>query len=429
MNLKGNLTSKGLQGSIGKSRMRGILGTNPVAIPITVDNALSLSSTNPVQNRVITAAITNRLWSDEVKTALLQIVEKVAYVDEHGQDYYDTLYDALYPPVGLDSIGAVFDSSATIYNTDTLDDLKQYLVVTAYYTSGDSEVVDSYTLSGSMDAGTQTITVSYGGKTTTFNVTVVELAVASISAVFTQSGTIYTNDTLDTLKQYLVVTANYSDSTTATVPSTDYTLSGTLTVGTSTITASYGGKTDTFTVTVTEYVRTLLHAWDFTQSTTDTVGSATADMGSHVTRDSSGLHFTAAKMYQYFKMFGVIESNITIEVDVASANNHDSGVNRRFICFAADTGLVYRSNGKWQWYLGAWCNPSVSVTNANVFNGKTAIIKIDSNSIPTAYDSDGNTIADNATSASSYSDLWLGSTDYTFYDMTITAVRIYRGID
>ena len=249
MNLKGNLTSKGLQGSIGKSRMQGILGTNPAAIPITVDNALSLSSTNPVQNKVITAAITNRLWSDEVKAALLQIVEKVAYIDDQGQTYYDALYDALYPPVGLDSIGAVFDAGgATIYNTDTLDDLKQYLTVTAYYTSGDSEEVTTYTLSGSMDAGTQTITVSYGGKTTTFTVTVVEWLV-SIGAVFTQgSAKIYDTDTLDTLEQYLVVTATYADSTTATV--SDYTLSGTLAEGTSIITVGYGGKTDTFSVTV-----------------------------------------------------------------------------------------------------------------------------------------------------------------------------------
>lgn len=73
--------------------------------------------------------------------------------------------------------------------------------------------------------------------------------VASISAVFTQgSATINANANLDMLKQYLVVTATYSDSTTATV--TDYTLSGTLIEGTSAITVSYGGKTDTFNVTV-----------------------------------------------------------------------------------------------------------------------------------------------------------------------------------
>ena len=87
--------------------------------------------------------------------------------------------------------------------------------------------------------------------------------VTSITAVFTQgSAVIYDTDSLDTLKQYLVVTANFSDSTTATV--TDYTLSGTLTEGTSTITVSYGGKTDTFTVAVTKYWDI---EWDYTQGT------------------------------------------------------------------------------------------------------------------------------------------------------------------
>ncbi len=73
---------------------------------------------------------------------------------------------------------------------------------------------------------------------------------SSISAVYTQSGTVYETDSLDSLKSDLVVTAHYDDSTTETV--TTYTLSGTLTEGTSTITVSYGGKTTTFTVTVSE---------------------------------------------------------------------------------------------------------------------------------------------------------------------------------
>lgn len=81
-----------------------------------------------------------------------------------------------------------------------------------------------------------------------------EKTLSSISAVYTQSGTVYDTDTLDSLKSDLVVTATYSDSSTSTVASTDYTLSGTLTTGTSTITVSYGGKTTTFSVTVTHYV-------------------------------------------------------------------------------------------------------------------------------------------------------------------------------
>lgn len=249
--------------------------------PMTVDTDLSISSPNPVQNKVITAAIQNRLWSDEVKQAMLQLAQKVAYIDDQGQTYYDALYNALYPPINLDSITAVFDAGgATIYNSMTLDDLKQYLTVTAYMTDGTTEVVPNYTLSGSMAAGDQTITVSYGGKTTTFSVTVVEW-VTSISAVFTQgSAAIYENDSLNDLKQYLVVTASYADGTSAAV--SDYTLSGTLTEGTSTITVSYGGKTDTFDVTVsaasllpaeyrqceyikstgTQYIATDLQVWD-----------------------------------------------------------------------------------------------------------------------------------------------------------------------
>ena len=53
----------------------------------------------------------------------------------------------------------------------------------------------------------------------------------SISAVYTQSGTVYDTDTLDSLKTDLVVTATWSDTSTSTVASADYTLSGTLTEG------------------------------------------------------------------------------------------------------------------------------------------------------------------------------------------------------
>lgn len=204
--------------------------------------------------------------SNDVKTALLTLLAHVAYTDEHGQDYYDDLEDAL-NVVTLYSISAVFTQGVhKFYEGDSLDSLKQYLTVTAHYSDSTTETVASndYTLSGSLTAGTSVITVTYENKTTTFNVTVV--AISSISAVYTQSGTVYATDTLDSLKSDLVVTAAYSDSTTETVPAADYTLSGTLTEGASTITVSYSGKTTTFTVTVTaapSYVTEgLIAYWD-----------------------------------------------------------------------------------------------------------------------------------------------------------------------
>lgn len=101
-------------------------------------------------------------------------------------------------------------------------------------------------------AGSAIITATAGDVSASCNVAVTADEITSISAVYTQSGTVYTTDSLDSLKDDLVVTANYSGGSSVTIESYDYTLSGTLTVGTSTITVSYGGQTDTFSVTVTE---------------------------------------------------------------------------------------------------------------------------------------------------------------------------------
>ena len=114
--------------------------------------------------------------SDEAKRALLALLEKVAYVDENGQTYYDALEIALYPPANLVRISAVYTQSGTVYDTDRLADLKADLVVTAYMDDGTTRTVAEYALSGTLADGASTITVSYGGKTATFNVTVSAVA-------------------------------------------------------------------------------------------------------------------------------------------------------------------------------------------------------------------------------------------------------------
>lgn len=98
-------------------------------------------------------------------------------------------------------------------------------------------------------------------------------ALLSITAVYTQTGTVYDTDSLDSLKSDLVVTANYDDGTTADVTSA-CTLSGTLAEGTSTVTVTYQEKTATFNVTVTHYALEyitdgLIHRWDAINNTGD----------------------------------------------------------------------------------------------------------------------------------------------------------------
>lgn len=131
---------------------------------------------------------------DDVKVALLDCFAHVAWVDDQGQTYYDALEAALYP---LDHITAVYTQSGTVYDTDSLDSLKADLVVTAVYEGGNTETVPAanYTLSGTLTEGTSTITVSYGGKTATFNVTVTHNSVLyRLQTAFTSNGT----NTIDT---------------------------------------------------------------------------------------------------------------------------------------------------------------------------------------------------------------------------------------
>lgn len=68
-----------------------------------------------------------------------------------------------------------------------------------------------------------------------------------IRAVYTQTKEVHVNTDLDELRDDLVVTGGLGTQQVL----SDYTLSGELTVGTSTITVDFHGKTDTFDVVVT----------------------------------------------------------------------------------------------------------------------------------------------------------------------------------
>ena len=162
----------------------------------------------------------------------------------------------------LTTIEASYNQGFTVVHPSTsLDSLKTNLVVKANYDNGSQNTLSSsdYSLSGNLSVGTSTITVSYLGKTTTFIVTVIEdtKTLSSISVTYNQgSSKVYPSTVLNSLKNNLVVKANYSDSSQVTLGLNDYSLSGTLREGTSTITVTYNGKTTTFTVNVASEPKT-----------------------------------------------------------------------------------------------------------------------------------------------------------------------------
>lgn len=132
-------------------------------------------------------------WTDDQKQNLLALLRNILYTSD-VKEYYDAFEASLYPPANLSYISAVYTQSGTVVDTDSIDSLKSDLVVTAHYDNGTSEEITNYTLSGALSEGTSEITVSYGGKTTTFNVTVS----SSVNVVSYELGGIATADGAET---------------------------------------------------------------------------------------------------------------------------------------------------------------------------------------------------------------------------------------
>lgn len=219
-------------------------------IPV-IDNTLTVSGA-AADAKATGDAIDLGSVTAELKAALLQLAQKVAYIDDQGQTYYDDLYDALY--------NRYWQVTNTLSHCTSSNGAEQTIKgnpYTATITASAGYVMEGATVSITMGGADITSTAYSNGVISiaavtgalVITVTAAQAAVSSIDATFTQGENIvYTNDDLNTLKSLLVVTATLEDSTEVTVSSDDYTLSGTLEVGNSTVTVSFSGKTDTFSV-------------------------------------------------------------------------------------------------------------------------------------------------------------------------------------
>lgn len=137
----------------------------------------------------------------------------------------------------------------------------------------------------------------------------------SISAVYTQDSVIYPNYSLDDLIDGLVVTAHYDDGSTQTIPSSRYTLSGTLTAGTSVITVTYARKTTTFNVTVTA----ILHPFENGTFTYTTHPHTLVVSGGNKVVDT----YPVGDNYAVFANVSKISDNTTASNVSDNFNNYD----------------------------------------------------------------------------------------------------------
>jgi len=108
-----------------------------------------------------------------VKNAIDTILQNVAF--KNADIYTDeiTVIHNWASQAKLVSISVVYMPSKTVYDTDSIDVLRDDLVVTAHYDNSSTAVINDYVLNGTFSEGVNTISVIYGRKTAMFTVTVV----------------------------------------------------------------------------------------------------------------------------------------------------------------------------------------------------------------------------------------------------------------
>lgn len=196
---------------------------------------------------------TTAVISDYTLTGTLAPGECVIGVQYGGMTDTVTV-TATQPEVTVVALSVDFDpDGATIYTSTPLSDLRQYLTVMALYSNGMSAEASTYTIEGTLREGENTLTVRFKGQYALFGVTAAVPVPVRLEAVYNPPAgyVVYTDDDLDKVAAYLTVTEYYSDGSSVVV--TDYTLTGTLVDGTSTLTVEYDALSATVQVEAVDF--------------------------------------------------------------------------------------------------------------------------------------------------------------------------------
>lgn len=204
-------------------------------------------------------------------------------------------------------------------------------------------------------------------------------------------------DAINALTQYANDTTGQSDTT--------------LSDAVGTLVAGYGGGGSE-----------LIYNWDLTQSLTDTVHGITATI-TNSTQDSSGVHLSAANAYLQINNAFLPNSSVTYEIDISASSRQGTGHGRLFSTTYNGYGFIYRNTGKWAAYFGTW--QESSITDANYFAGHTLKVVYAKTGVPSLYRDNELILTWNGPPQVG---LWgVGSSSASFYNLSITAIRIYTG--
>ena len=167
--------------------------------------------------------------------------------------------------------------------------------------------------------------------------------------------------------------------------------------------------------------------FDFTESLTDKVNGFTSSLNGGATRDSNGVHITAASQYlRINSLFGLLSLKLcTFELDIGNMELMNSSTHNRFFMFDVSNGFIYRNNGHWNVYAGSsW--KTDGETDPNIFKNSKCIIKMSRDNSFKVYKN--NTLVYETTitgNISGSNNFFIGSETQSFYNLDIKSLKIY----
>ena len=154
---------EGLQESV-KSRIQTVNGIAP-----DENGNVNVDGVSAEEKELILSLFRNAAYTADMSATFAQLSELWGIEAPEEPDVPDEPEEPDVPVVTLTSISATYSGGDVPVGTAVTD--LTGIVVTAHYSDGTSKAVTDYTLSGTIAEGANTITVSYGGKSTTFAVT------------------------------------------------------------------------------------------------------------------------------------------------------------------------------------------------------------------------------------------------------------------
>ena len=134
------------------------------------------SSQNPAGGGLSTTAanllveiLRNGVYGTDQSSNITALAAELAVTEPEQPEEPDAPVEPDEPEKTLTSISVTYSGGDVAVGTAMAD--LTGIVVTAHYSDGSTATVTGYTLSGEIAEGSNTVTVSYGGKTTTFTVT------------------------------------------------------------------------------------------------------------------------------------------------------------------------------------------------------------------------------------------------------------------